>query len=131
MNGSGLTIEDLVAIARERMRVEVKASAWKAVEKSRKVVDALVAKGEVAYGITTGFGEFAHVTIKPDQVRQLQRNLLMSHAVGVGEPLPREAVRAMMAIRANTLVKGYSGVRRLLVERLVAMLNRDLVPLVP
>jgi histidine ammonia-lyase len=131
LDGSSLAIEDLVAVARGGRRVAVAPKAWKAVEASRAVVDRLVAKGEVAYGITTGFGEFAHVTIEPGQVRQLQRNLLMSHAVGVGEPLPRDVVRAMMAIRANTLLKGHSGVRRLLIERLLALLNADLVPLVP
>jgi histidine ammonia-lyase len=131
LDGSSLTIEDLVAVARQGRPVSIAAKAWKAVEASRKVVDGLVARGEVAYGITTGFGEFAHVTIEPAQVRQLQRNLLMSHAVGVGDPLPREVVRAMMAIRANTLLRGHSGVRRLLIERLADLLNRDLVPVVP
>lgn len=131
LDGSSLTIEDVAAVARAGRPVAVAPKAWKAVEASRKVVDGLVARGEVAYGITTGFGEFAHVTIEPGQVRQLQRNLLMSHAVGVGEPLPRDVVRAMLLIRANTLLKGHSGVRRLLVERLVAMLNLDLVPVVP
>ena len=131
LDGATLTLADVVAVAREHAPVEVPNAAWKAVEASRRVVDRLVEKGEVAYGITTGFGEFAHVSIEPGQVRTLQRNLLMSHAVGVGEPLPREVVRAMMAIRINTLVKGYSGVRRLLIERLVEMLNRDVVPVVP
>jgi histidine ammonia-lyase len=131
LDGSSLAVEDVVAVARHGAKVRVAAKAWSAVERSRKVVDGLVARGEVAYGITTGFGEFAHVTIEPNQVRQLQRNLLMSHAVGIGEPLPREVVRAMMLVRANTLLRGHSGVRRLLVERLVEVLNLDLVPVVP
>jgi histidine ammonia-lyase len=129
--GTGLTIEEVVRVARHKAKVTVEPRSWEAVKRSRAVVDGLVAKGTVAYGITTGFGEFAHVTIKPDQVRELQRNLLMSHAVGVGEPLPREVVRAMMAIRANTLLRGHSGVRQLVIERLVAMLNADIVPVVP
>ncbi len=131
LDGQSLTVSDVVAVARGRAPVRVDPKAWKAVAASRAVVDRLVARGEVAYGITTGFGEFAHVTIEPDQVRELQRNLLMSHAVGVGDPLPREVVRAMMLIRANTLLRGHSGVRRVVVERLVEMLNRDLVPVVP
>lgn len=131
LDGQSLTIPDLVAVARQRTQVKVDPRAWKAVDASRKVVDRLVAKGEVAYGITTGFGEFAHVTIEPAQVRDLQRNLLMSHAVGVGAPLERDVVRAMMLIRANTLLRGHSGVRRAVIERLVAMLNDDLVPVVP
>lgn len=131
LDGSSLRIDDLVAVARRREPVRIAAKAWKPVQASRKVVDGLVARGEVAYGITTGFGEFAHVTIEPTQVRDLQRNLLMSHAVGVGDPLPREVVRGMMLIRANTLLKGYSGVRRVVIERLVQLLNADLVPVVP
>ncbi|MEK6975468.1 MAG: histidine ammonia-lyase [Candidatus Thermoplasmatota archaeon] len=131
LDGSSLMIPDLVAVARAGATVKVDPKAWKGVDASRKVVDALVAKGEVAYGITTGFGEFAHVTIEPSQVRDLQRNLLMSHAVGVGVPLSRDVVRAMMLIRANTLLRGHSGVRRIVIERLVAMLNKDLVPVVP
>lgn len=131
LDGASLRIEDLVAVSRNRATVRIVATAWKSVQASRKVVDGLVQRGEVAYGITTGFGEFAHVTIEPNQVRELQRNLLMSHAVGVGDPLPREVVRGMMLIRANTLLKGYSGVRRVVIERLVQLLNADLVPVVP
>jgi histidine ammonia-lyase len=130
LDGSSLRLEDVAAAARGAP-VRIDPKAWPAVEASRKVVEDLVRAGTVAYGITTGFGEFAHVTIQPGQVRQLQRNLLMSHAVGVGAPLPREVVRAMLLIRANTLLKGCSGVRRLLVERVVELLNRDLVPVVP
>jgi histidine ammonia-lyase len=132
LDGSSLTLEDVARVARDpATRVEVAPAAWAAVEASRKVVDALVRKGEVAYGITTGFGEFAHVRIDPAQVRELQRNLLMSHSVGVGPALPREVVRAMMLVRANTLLKGLSGVRRLLVERILLLLEKDLVPMVP
>lgn len=131
LDGKSLTIAELVAVARTGAKVKVNPKAWKAVDASRKVVDGLVARGEVAYGITTGFGEFAHVTIEPAQVRDLQRNLLMSHAVGVGEPLSRDVVRAMMLIRANTLLRGHSGVRRVVIERLVTLLNDDLVPVVP
>ncbi len=131
IDGTGLTLEDIVAVAREGRRVEVTQGAWDAVAASRAVVDDLVARGEVAYGITTGFGEFAHVTIEPAQTAQLQRNLLMSHAVGVGNALPTPIVRAMMVIRANTLVRGYSGVRRELIERLLLLLNNDVTPIVP
>lgn len=131
LDGASLSLQDIATVARGKSAVSISPAAWKAVDASRAVVDELVARGEVAYGITTGFGEFAHVRIDPGQVRQLQRNLLMSHAVGVGAPLPRDVVRAMMLIRANTLVKGLSGVRRVLVERLVALLNADLVPVVP
>ena len=131
LDGSSLTIADIVAVARQGAKVRIDPKAWAAVDASRKVVDGLVARGEVAYGITTGFGEFAHVTIEPSQVRDLQRNLLMSHAVGVGDPLPADVVRAMMLIRANTLLRGHSGVRRAVIQRLVALLDADLVPVVP
>ncbi len=131
IDGTGLTIEDIVDVARNGRKVEVTDGAWAAVAASRAVVDELVARGEVAYGITTGFGEFAQVTIEPAQVAQLQRNLLMSHAVGVGVPLPTPVVRAMMVIRANTLVRGYSGVRQTLVERLLLLLNEDVIPVIP
>ncbi|HUR60981.1 MAG TPA: histidine ammonia-lyase [Candidatus Thermoplasmatota archaeon] len=130
LDGSRLTLADVAAIA-QGAPVRVDPAAWPAVEASRRVVDDLVRSGTVAYGITTGFGEFAHVTIQPAQVRTLQRNLLMSHAVGVGDPLPRETVRAMLAIRANTLLKGCSGVRRVLIERVLDLLERGLVPVVP
>ena len=131
LDGSSLTLDQVVAVARDGAQVEVAPAAWPGVDASRKVVDRLVAKGEVAYGITTGFGEFAHVRIDRDQVRALQRNLLMSHAVGVSEPLAADVVRAMMLIRINTLLKGCSGVRRSLIEAIVAMLNSGLVPVVP
>lgn len=131
LDGQSLDIAAVVAVARHGAEVEIAKKAWAAVDASRAVVERLVAKGEVAYGITTGFGEFAQVTIKPDQVRQLQRNLIMSHAVGVGAPLPTEVVRAMLLIRANTLLRGHSGVRRSIIERLVALLNAGLTPIVP
>ncbi len=131
LDGTALTLEDVVEVARRRRPVAIAPDAWPAVEASRKVVDDLVERGEIAYGVTTGFGEFANVSIKPDQVRDLQRNLLMSHAVGVGEPLPDEVVRAMMVVRINTLVRGYSGVRRALIEHMVRVLNAGIVPHVP
>ncbi|MGB0652693.1 MAG: histidine ammonia-lyase [Thermoplasmatota archaeon] len=131
LDGGSLTPEQVVSVARRGAQVRVAEEAWERVAVSRQVVDDLVASGEVAYGITTGFGEFAHVTIQPDQVRDLQKNLIMSHSVGVGQPLPDEVVRAMQLIRINTLVKGVSGVRRELVERLVLFLNEGIVPVVP
>jgi histidine ammonia-lyase len=131
IDGTQLDVHQVAAVAREQQTVEVAESAWAGIEASRAVVDKIVAAGEVAYGITTGFGEFAHVSIDAGQVETLQRNLIMSHAVGVGEPLPAEVVRAMMLIRVNTLVKGFSGVRRVLIERLVALLNGGVLPMIP
>lgn len=131
IDGTSLTIPDVVRVARGKQRVDVLDAAWEAVEASRRVVDDLVARGEVAYGITTGFGEFAHVHIDADQVRELQRNLIMSHSVGVGDPLPDEVVRAMMLIRANTLVRGFSGVRPVVIQRILDLLAKDIIPVVP
>ena len=101
------------------------------IERSRKAVEKLVAAGEVAYGITTGFGHFKDRLISPDQTRQLQLNLVRSHAVGVGAELPAEVVRAMLLVRANTLALGYSGVRPVVIYRLLEMLNAGVHPRIP
>ncbi|WP_036075869.1 aromatic amino acid lyase, partial [Limnohabitans sp. Rim47] len=97
---------------------------------SRKLVEELIERGEVVYGITTGFGKLADVMIPQEKVEELQRNLILSHACGVGDPLPKEVVRAMMLLRANALVKGYSGIRLETLQLLVDMLNADVVPVV-
>src|SRR5437868_11601145 len=98
---------------------------------SRAVVDKLVASGETAYGINTGFGKLASVRISPEQVRQLQLNLVRSHVAGVGTPLSESETRAMMLLRANALAKGLSGIRPLIVETLCAMLNARVHPVIP
>jgi histidine ammonia-lyase len=98
---------------------------------SRKTVERAVERGDRVYGITTGFGRFADVAIPPDRLRELQQNLIRSHAAGVGEPLPDEAVRAMIVLRANALAAGMSGVRVETVETLLAMLAADVLPVVP
>ena len=100
-------------------------------DEARAVVERLVAAGEVVYGITTGFGDLAGTYIPPADARQLQENLLMSHAVGVGAPLPRDVVRAMLLLRANTLALGHSGCRPVLVDRLLAFLEAGIHPVVP
>jgi histidine ammonia-lyase len=98
---------------------------------TRRVVDELVARNEVVYGVTTGFGKLSDVAIPPEKLAALQMNLVRSHAAGVGTPLPRRDVRAMMLLRANVLAKGFSGARAALPELLCAMLNADLWPVVP
>jgi histidine ammonia-lyase len=98
---------------------------------ARDVIDALVAEGEVVYGVTTGFGDLATTFIEPAQAGRLQENLLMSHAAGVGPPFPREVVRAMLLLRANTLALGHSGCRPLIVDALLAFLERGVHPVVP
>src|SRR5687767_14460256 len=102
-----------------------------AVQRARRVVDDAVARKEVVYGVTTGFGNFADVVIPPDQLGQLQLNLVRSHAAGVGDPLDEAETRALMLLRANVLAKGFSGVRAETLDLLVAMLNARIHPVIP
>src|SRR5438046_7447449 len=111
LDGASLASEDGVAVARHGARVTIAPRALDAVRASRRTVEDMLARGATIYGVTTGFGKLAHVRIRPDQARQLQLNLVRSHASGVGDPLAVEAVRAMMLLRANVLVRGTSGVR--------------------
>jgi histidine ammonia-lyase len=131
LDGHSLFIDDVVAVARSYATVALDPKALKAVAASRRVVEAVIATGQTVYGVNTGFGKLAHVRIPPEQARQLQLNLIRSHASGVGDPLPVDAVRAMMLLRANVLVRGTSGVRAALPELLVDMLNRKIHPTVP
>ena len=131
LDGSSLTIEQLVAIADERERVQLSSSARARVAASRAVVERRARGAEPAYGINTGFGSFADVTIAPDALEALQLNLLRSHAAGVGAPLSARAVRATMALRANVLAKGFSGVRVDTLEALIALINAAVHPFVP
>src|SRR6266536_1625752 len=131
LDGHSLSIDDVVAVARRHASVAIDPAALTAVNQSRQAVETAVARGQTIYGVNTGFGKLAHVRIPPDQARQVQLNLIRSHASGVGDPLPTDAVRAMMVLRANVLVRGTSGVRPIVPELLVDMLNRKLHPSVP
>ena len=94
-------------------------------------MDELVERGETVYGITTGFGKFSDVCITQDECKTLQRNLIVTHAVGAGEPFRRHVTRGIMLLRVNNLAKGYSGARLEIVETLIAMLNRGVTPVIP
>ncbi|HET7601560.1 MAG TPA: histidine ammonia-lyase [Gemmatimonadales bacterium] len=132
LDGRSLTIEDVVRAARTPgLRVLLSPAARAALAASRQRVEAAIAGGQVVYGINTGFGKLANVQIAPDRLDQLQVNLIRSHAAGVGSPLPSDAVRALMLLRANVLARPTSGVRPGLVEALLALLNSGLVPWVP
>src|SRR5438309_5853555 len=131
LDGHSLSIAGVVAVARHGVRVAIAPHALAAVGASRRAVESAVARGDTIYGVNTGFGKLAHARIKPDQVRDLQLNLIRSHASGVGEPLPVDAVRAMMLLRANVLLRGTSGVRAILPELIVGMLNAQVHPRVP
>ena len=131
IDGSSLTIEEVVAVARQDMPVELAAEARRRVVESHDWVQQIVSAGEPVYGINTGFGIFADQRIPPQESAQLSRNLILSHAVATGPDLPEEVVRAAMLIRANTLAIGSSGVRPLIIDTLLQMLNRGVTPLVP
>jgi histidine ammonia-lyase len=131
LDGSSLTIEQLIAIADRGETVAVADAARARVDAARAVVDRRARSDEPAYGINTGFGSFADVRIPPAALEELQINLLRSHAAGVGEPLPPRVVRAMMALRANVLAKGFSGIRLATLDALIALLNSGVIPRVP
>jgi histidine ammonia-lyase len=131
LDGRSLTIADVVSVARHGARVAVAPETRQRVTRSRAEVEAAIARGDTIYGVNTGFGKLAHVRIPSDDLRALQLNLIRSHASGVGEPLPVEAVRAMMLLRANVLLMGTSGVRPVIPDTLVAMLNAQVHPTVP
>ncbi|MGE5125348.1 MAG: histidine ammonia-lyase [Betaproteobacteria bacterium] len=131
LDGASLDFEGLESVARAGRRVALAERAREAVRAARRVVDDAVARGDVVYGVTTGFGSFADVRIPLDHLRELQLNLLRSHAAGVGEPLGEAETRALMLLRANVLARGFSGVRLSTLEALVELLNRGVHPVVP
>ncbi len=131
INGNDLTLDAVREVAVERRPVLLDPDAREAVDRARAVVDALVANNKVSYAITTGVGKLSDARIAGDQIRELQTNLVRSHSVGVGEPLSIAETRAMMVLRANSLSKGYSGVRGVVIDALCEMLNRGVTPMVP
>ena len=133
INGNDLTLEAVREVAgmESRRAVLLAPDAREAVNLARAVVDEIVASNKLAYAITTGVGKLSDVRIAGDQIRELQVNLVRSHAVGVGEPLSVAETRAMMLLRANSLAKGHSGVRAIVIDTLCEMLNRGVTPFVP
>ncbi|PYT57497.1 MAG: histidine ammonia-lyase, partial [Acidobacteria bacterium] len=131
LTGNDLTFAQLYKVALHNEIVELAPAAVNRMNASRAVVERLLASGATAYGINTGFGKLASVRISAEQVRQLQVNLVRSHASGVGEPLSETETRAMMLLRANALAKGLSGVRPVVVETLIKMLNARVHPVIP
>jgi histidine ammonia-lyase len=128
--GARLRLQDVVAVARgERVALAPQAAAR--IDAARGVVRAKAEAGEVVYGVTTGFGSLADVRIERERTVELQHAILRSHATAVGRPLSHDEARAMLLLRAHVLALGHSGVRREIVERMVEMLNLDLVPVVP
>lgn len=131
INGNDLTLEAVFEVAVQRRPVLLSADAREGVDRARAVVDEIVASNKLAYAITTGVGKLSDVRIVGDQIRELQVNLVRSHAVGVGDPLTVVEARAMMLLRANSLAKGCSGVRTVVIDTLCEMLNRGVIPFVP
>jgi histidine ammonia-lyase len=131
INGNDLTLEAVREVAVGHQPVLLAPDARTAVQRARAVVDTLIANNKVSYAITTGVGKLSDVRIAGEQIREMQVNLVRSHAVGVGEPLSPAEVRAMMLLRANSLSKGYSGVRTETIDTLCEMLNRRVTPFVP
>ncbi len=128
--GETLSLDDVVAVARGEP-VELSSAARDRMAASRQVIEDKLKAGETVYGVTTGLGSLANVRLADDEVRRLQVDLLRSHAVGVGPPLNEWEVRAMLLLRAHVLALGYSGVRPVVVDRLISFLNEELLPLVP
>src|SRR5690349_5450892 len=131
LTGADLTIADVEAVARRGAEAALDLHARARMQEARDVIERLVAAGEVVYGVTTGFGDLATTSIPAEDTAQLQENLLASHAAGVGAPFPREVVRAMLLLRANTLALGHSGCRPALVDRICAFLALGIQPVVP
>ena len=130
-NGQPLTLPEIAGVAYGREIVHVSSSAHPRILASRKIIDDIVARDAVVYGVNTGFGKLADVRIEREELRHLQLNLVRSHACGIGPPLSEPEVRAMMLLRANVLTLGFSGVRSEIIEMLCEMLNRGVHPVIP
>ena len=131
IDGNNLTLDEVVRVARGREPVEISATGRQQLAASRAIVENLLDSTTPVYGISTGFGNLSQIWISPEEREALQRNLILSHAAGVGDYLPEDVVRAAMLMRANSLVKGYSGIRPATVEMLLELLNRGVYPAVP
>ncbi|HEX4319850.1 MAG TPA: histidine ammonia-lyase [Acidobacteriaceae bacterium] len=131
LDGRPLSLGEIESVAANGRQVAVTPEALARVDESRRVIESILRAGETVYGVNTGFGKLADVSIPAERLAQLQTNLVRSHACGLGEPLSEAETRAMLLLRANVLAKGFSGVRRELLELLVAMLNAGVHPVVP
>jgi histidine ammonia-lyase len=131
LSGRPLSLEEIAAVAHGREPVQIAASARPRILASRKVVDDIIARDTVVYGVNTGFGKLADVRIPHEELRHLQLNLVRSHACGIGNSLSEPEVRAMMLLRANVLALGFSGIRVEVIETLCEMLNRGVHPVIP
>ena len=131
LDGNSLSIEDVTRCATSPVRISFSVDAKRRMQASRRVVEEWIERGDVVYGVTTGFGEFSNVRIDRDDLETLQENLIMSHSAGTGEPLPPEVVRAMMILRMNALAKGFSGIRLETMEFFRTVYNAGVTPIIP
>ena len=131
LDGQRLTLEQIDAVARGSLRVTLADGARERIQAARSIVEEITSSGQVVYGVNTGFGKLSDVHIPPSELRELQLNLVRSHACGVGRPLPEDETRAMLLLRANVLACGFSGARAIVVETLIAMLEHGVHPLIP
>lgn len=131
VRGNTLTIEEVVKVARYHRNVELSEESCRKVKQTRDYVEKLLAERKVVYGLTTGFGKFSDTYISPEDTKQLQLNLIRSHACGIGTPFPEEVVRAILLLRINALSLGYSGIRLEVIRLMAEMLNRNVVPVIP
>jgi len=131
LNGQALTLPEIAAVALGDVVIQMSPSAHPRILASRKVIEDIIARDAVVYGVTTGFGKLSDVRVPRGELRELQLNLVRSHACGIGPPLSEAEVRAMMLLRANVLALGLSGIRPEIIEMLCEMLNRRLHPVVP
>lgn len=131
LTGNSLTLEQMKDVLFRKQKVRASEQSMEAAAKSREAVERIVAESKVVYGITTGFGKFSDVLIDKDHVQDLQLNLIRSHACGVGEPFPGVVAKAMVLLRANALLKGFSGIRPLVIEKLIELVNKDIIPVIP
>ncbi|MFL6554503.1 MAG: histidine ammonia-lyase [Bacillus sp. (in: firmicutes)] len=131
LTGESLTLAQLKDVLYRKQKVNAADKSMEAVKKSREAVERIVAESKVVYGITTGFGKFSDVLIDKNYVQDLQLNLIRSHACGIGEPFPEIVSKAMVLLRANALLKGFSGVRPIVIEKLLELVNKDIIPVIP
>lgn len=131
IEGNSLTLEKISSFLSDNLKVKLSPESVKKVKRSRSLIDKWVDEGKVIYGVTTGFGEFANVSIPKNDIDKLQENLIVSHSTGVGDPLPPFIVKIMMLLRVNALAGGHSGIRLETLELLIAMINNNIIPVIP
>lgn len=131
ITGSDLQVSQLVSIARSKAQVALSKGGRQKMQVSRDYIDSRIKAGEVMYGVNTGFGAFSSVRISDSEIEELQRNLIRSHSVGIGEPFSKIQTRAIMVLRANALSRGHSGIRPEVVDKICEFLNHEIIPVIP